>query len=196
LWGVRIPMNDRIKCVNCGDYDCNWEGHQDGTTECLNCSHDRTTGEKVSDEPSGESNLPVAARVESHVDVGEIKSDFIYNTNNQTGRILVGGDELVRKVDAEDAIQEARRRERQKILDKLEEIRDNFQHRVEVALEEKEDAKEDSWTEKKSIERINCFDLAQRKIQELCEDFESSNHADSAEGLRDDLQQEERDQKQ
>jgi len=135
-------MNDRIKCVNCGDYDCNWEGHQDGTTECLNCSHDRTTGEKVSDEPSGESNLPVAARVESHVDVGEIKSDFIYNTNNQTGRILVGGDELVRKVDAEDAIQEARRRERQKILnkieDKMEELQGNYDSRIEIENKKRE----------------------------------------------------------
>ncbi len=43
-------MDERIKCVNCGDYDINWKGHQDGSTECLNCGHDRTTGEEVDNE--------------------------------------------------------------------------------------------------------------------------------------------------
>jgi cyclopropane fatty-acyl-phospholipid synthase-like methyltransferase len=79
----------------------------------------------------------------------------------------------IEKSDAEDAVKEARKAERQRILKTLRMLQENFQHRVDVALEEKEDAKEDSWVKKRSVVRINCYDLAQRKIQKLCEELES-----------------------
>jgi len=50
--------------------------------------------------------------------------------------ILKPGDGLVEKSDAEEAIKEARKAERQKILKTLRMLQENFQHRVDVALEE------------------------------------------------------------
>jgi len=40
-------MDERIECENCGENDVMWKGYQDGTTECLHCGHDRTTGKEV-----------------------------------------------------------------------------------------------------------------------------------------------------
>jgi len=83
---------------------------------------------------------------------------------------------LYRDQDVEEAlrqaVQQARQRERRRTLNKVKEIRDELQHRVDVALEEKEEAEEDSWAEKRSIERINNYDLSQRKIQKLVEELE------------------------
>jgi len=71
-----------------------------------------------------------------------------------------------------EAVQQAREQERRRILEKIREVREKLQHRVDVALEEKENAEEDSWAEKRSIERINNYDLSQRKIQKLVEELE------------------------
>jgi hypothetical protein len=90
--------------------------------------------------------------------------------------------------DAEEAIRQREQQVRREILNTLRMMQENFQHRVDVALEEKEDAEEDSWTEKRSIIRINSYDLAQTKIQELCEDLESFKHSADSSG---NLQQEE-----
>lgn len=46
----------------------------------------------------------------------------------------------------------------------LEQVKDKLERRIDVALEEKEDANDGSWIEKRSIVRINCFDLVRRMI--------------------------------
>jgi len=122
-------MNEKIKCVNCGDNDINWKPNQDSTTECLNCGHDRTTGEKISDEPQGESfkdssesGLPVAAKVMEVYYLEEDDYDFPHINiaiNEDMRREFEEDDDLTPVRCAEEAIQEARREERRETLDKV-----------------------------------------------------------------------------
>jgi hypothetical protein len=78
-----------------------------------------------------ETDLPVAAIVsfageESHEfeAYGTDETDLTYKDDVEQG------DELVRKVDAEEAITEARQQERQKILDKIDKIEENIHRQI------------------------------------------------------------------
>ncbi len=128
--------------------------------------------EKVSDEPSGESDhstdsgLPVAAIVSF---VGEESHEFEAYGTDETDLTykddVEQGDKVVLKSDAEDAIQEARRQERREILNKLDNIEERFHN-----------------GDKATAGILNPADL----VTEVLETVE--------EELRDDLQQEEEDE--
>lgn len=57
------------------------------------------------------------------------------------------------------------------IKEQIESVGEELDERIKLALEEKEKAEEDSWEEKRSIVRINSYEMAVRKLKKLEEVF-------------------------